>query len=118
LVVLVSQATISFSKQQICSVVSVENLEWLDYGTKRDSENLGAIQGTSYSEVGFTWLKFTGLLLSTLQHTFSFQKSLTSSGATEHLSAYAGFCRRWKVDSCADDEVQWQTHSVNELQLL
>jgi len=112
-VILISKVTISFSKR-ICSVVSAENLEWFDYGTKHGSENLGAIQSTSYSEIGFTWfmIESTGLLLSNLQYSFCFQKTFASSRPLEHLSAYSVFCRWWRVDLCADDEVQWQTHSV------
>jgi hypothetical protein len=113
-VILISKVTISFSKQRICSVVSAENLEWFDYGTKCGSENLGTVQRTSYSEVGFTWLmtESTGLLLSAVQYTFCFQKTFASSRSFEHLSAYPGLCRWWRVDLCADDEVQWQTNSV------
>jgi hypothetical protein len=113
-VVFISQPTINFLKKLIWSVVSVENLQWFDNGTKHGSENLGAIQSTSYSEIGFTWfmIESTGLLLSNLQYSFCFQKTFPSSRPLEHLSAYSVFCRWWRVDLCADDEVQWQTHSV------
>jgi hypothetical protein len=57
-----------------------------------------------------SWLSTLGYCVNFT--TYCFQKTLTRSRPLEYLSAYQGFCRWWQVSSCADDEVQWQTHSV------
>ena len=84
-VILISKVTISFSKR-ICSVVSAENLEWFDYGTKCGSENLGAVQRTSYSKVGFTWL--TGPLGYSCQLYNTLSVSKRHLQVLDHLSTY------------------------------
>jgi len=52
-----------------------------------------------------------------LYNILCFQKTISSSRPLEHLRTYPGFCRWWWVDSCAYDEVQWQTNSVMNYRL-